>query len=282
MNILNLFDGISCGRLALDRAGIKYDRYLASEIDPYVLKISQKNYPDTEHLGDVKNIESSSLPKIDLLLAGSPCQGFSKMGKRQHFEDKRSKLFFEFLRLLQDLKPRYWFLENVVMSKDCQEIINSYLDTEPLKINSSLVSAQSRTRLYWTNIPAPEIKDKGILLDSIVNKDAEPILVHNLYGGFNETEPRIFQGKSPTLRTSAGGGHIPNVMLKGTDILKNKSFYYARMNSRKLTPEEAERLQTLPAGYTEGVSNTRRYHAIGNGWTVDLITEFFKQLKDTK
>ena len=144
---------MSCGKLALDRAGVKYDTYLASEIDQYALKISQKNNPDIIQIGDVLNIQTEYLPKIDLIIGGSPCQGFSNAGKGLAFDDPRSKLFFEFVKLVEELKPKFFLLENVRMKKEYLDVISEYMGVEPIMINSALVSAQNRVRYYWTNIP---------------------------------------------------------------------------------------------------------------------------------
>jgi len=157
MNILSLFDGMSCGQIALNKAGIKYDNYFASEIDKHAIKVTQANYHDTIQLGDVVNIKGNELPKIDFLMGGSPCQGFSFAGKQINFDDHRSKLFFDYVRLLKECKPRYFLLENVRMKKEYKDIISKYLGVKPVQINSSLFSAQDRNRLYWTNINIPEL-----------------------------------------------------------------------------------------------------------------------------
>lgn len=170
-NVLSVFDGMSCGRVALDELGIPVKQYYASEIDPYAITVATNNYMDTIHLGDVTKVDGHLLPKIDLLIGGSPCQGFSFAGKQLNFEDPRSKLFFEFVRLLKECKPKFFFLENVRMKKEYQDVISSYLGVEPVLLNSALVSAQNRQRLYWTNIPGyspPE--DRGILLKDIVHE----------------------------------------------------------------------------------------------------------------
>ena len=168
-NVLSLFDGMSCGQLALRRAGIKYDNYYASEVDKYAIKVTQTNFPDTIQLGDVRQVKGANLPKIDLLMGGSPCQGFSFAGAGLNFSDDRSKLFFEFVRLLDECKPKYFLLENVKMKKVYKDIISSYMDVRPIQINSALVSAQNRVRLYWTNIAGvKQPKDKGILLKDII------------------------------------------------------------------------------------------------------------------
>lgn len=354
MNVLSLFDGMSCGQIALQRAGITVDNYFASEIDKYAIKITQKNFPNTIQLGDVNNWIEWNLPKIDLLIGGSPCQGFSNAGAGLNFADPRSTLFFKFVDCLRWYEPTYFLLENVKMKKEWQEIITSYLGVKPTLINSALVSAQNRQRLYWTNVPdVTQPEDKHIYLKDViehgevdreksycidanyfkggsvkmykekarrqivnlptqihqserrlmVQESEEPILLHNIYGGFKESKPRIFTGKSPTIRTSAGGGHIPSVVTEAAirnqvtprgieeqlNIRKdNKSncvvpSYPAKLNGmidqltfRMLTPLECERLQTVPEGYTEGVSNTQRYRMLGNGWTVDIVAHIFR------
>ena len=181
MNVLSLFDGMSCGQIALDQLGIKVDNYYASEIDKYAMQITQKNFPDTIQLGDVTQVNNPhtnpidsyvDLPQIDLLLGGSPCQGFSFSGKQLAFDDPRSKLFFEFVRLLKELKPKYFLLENVRMKKEYQDIISEHLGVEPIMINSALVSAQNRVRLYWTNIPnITQPNDRQIVLKDVLEED---------------------------------------------------------------------------------------------------------------
>jgi DNA (cytosine-5)-methyltransferase 3A len=223
LNVLSLFDGISCGRLALERARIKIDTYYASEIDKYAIQIAQKNYPNTIHIGDINNIDFTQfIGKIDLLIGGSPCQGFSRAGKGLNFDDPRSKLFFKFVDALNIIKPKYFLLENVKMKKEWLNIITEYLNVKPIEINSALVSAQNRTRIYWTNIPGVEQpKDKHIYLKDIVLSDVYPVVLHNIYGGFNETSVRVFEDKSPTIRTAAGGGHIPSFVKK--DLIHSES-----------------------------------------------------------
>jgi len=215
MNILSLFDGMSCGRVALERAGIKVDNYYASEIDPYAIKVSQKNYPDIIQLGSVENWKYWCLRDIDMVIAGSPCQGFSNAGAGLNFEDPRSKLFFTFADLMEHYTPNYFLLENVKMKKEWQDIITERMGVEPIEINSALVSAQNRRRLYWTDIPnITQPEDRKIFLKDIVLSDVEPVVLHNLYGGFKEKSVRVFTEKSPTIRTSAGGGHIPSFVKK--------------------------------------------------------------------
>ena len=187
MKVLSLFDGMSCGRIALDRLGIAVDTYYASEIDKYAIEVAQKNYPDTIHVGDVTQLNADDFQDVDLILAGSPCQGFSFAGNQLAFDDPRSALFFEFIRLLKAIKPKYFLLENVRMKKEFLEVITEQVSScypefqghdlfggriEPILINSSLVSAQSRERYYWTNIPnITQPEDKGIVLRDVLEED---------------------------------------------------------------------------------------------------------------
>jgi len=330
IKVLSLFDGISCGRVALGRVGFTDIEYYSSEIDKYAIQIAQKNYPNTIQLGDVEMINYESgilfdkncqthIDKIDLLIGGSPCQGFSFAGKQLNFDDPRSALFFEFVRILKEVKPKYFLLENVRMKQEYQDIISEHLGVKPIMINSSLVSAQNRVRLYWTNIPNIEQpEDKGILLKDILEDEVDEkyyfdknigvtikgknalnkvrVSLRNkaqkarclTAGGQNRTNAgatniceqigkidikgfdsikRVYseEGKSPTLTSMQGGHRQPK-------ILEN-------IRVRKLTPIECERLQTLPDNYTEGISNSQRYKALGNGWTVDVITHIFKNME---
>ena len=187
MKVLSLFDGMSCGRIALDRLGIAVDTYYASEIDKYAIEVAQKNYPDTIHVGDVTQLNADDFQDVDLILAGSPCQGFSFAGNQLAFDDPRSALFFEFIRLLKAIKPKYFLLENVRMKKEFLEVITEQVSScypefqghdlfggriEPILINSSLVSAQSRERYYWTNIPnIQQPEDRGIVLRDVLEED---------------------------------------------------------------------------------------------------------------
>jgi len=308
VNVLSLFDGMSCGQIALNRAGIKYDKYYASEIDKYAIQITQKNYPDTIQLGDIIKWKEWDIEKPDLIIGGSPCQGFSFAGKQLNFNDERSKLFFTFVEILNYYKPEYFLQENVKMKIEYERIITQYMNCYPVEINSALVSAQNRRRLFWSNIGSkgtdlfgtiiPGIEqpeDKGLLLKDILedevdekyyisnnvldrikrkefskpkinpektgsintknnsgemsidngttfikidkkgnrkknqlkagcltggghsggnHSDMDLIMLSNYYGGFKENKPRIHDdGKSVTLRTPAGGGHLPLVKI---------------------------------------------------------------------
>ena len=168
MHVLSLFDGISCGHAALDACGIKDVTYYASEIDPYAIAVTQKNYPDTIQLGSVTDVHASDLPKIDLMIGGSPCQGFSNAGKRKNFNDPRSRLFWEYVRILKEVKPTYFLLENVCMKKEWRDAISDALGVQPIMIDAALVSPAVRRRLYWTNIPnIQQPADKGITFGDI-------------------------------------------------------------------------------------------------------------------
>lgn len=383
MNVLSLFDGISSGRLALERAGIPVANYYASEIDKHAIQVAQKNYPDTIQLGDVMDWREWELPEIDLLIGGSPCQGFSFAGKQLNFDDPRSKLFFEFVDVLKVVKPKYFLLENVKMKQEYQDIISERLGVQPIEINSNLVSAQNRRRLYWTNIPGvDQPEDKGILLKDIIHENecdhcgfelsdkeigymlrgnskwgqagncrlenylqyeegksftltantSKGVPYNCMYqklqeyivpldktlqvldkevqrgkvGYFRKDSQanRVYyiHGKAVTLTGEAGGGAAKmgqylfgcitpdrvNKRQNGQRFNDGKKFYTLTAQDkhgvlvegyiRKLTPVECERLQTLPDGYTEGISKTQRYKCLGNGWTVDVISHILANI----
>lgn len=296
MNILSVFDGISCGRIALERAGIKVNNYYSSEIDKYAIQIANKNYPQdaVNRLGDVATIKASDLPNIDLLIGGSPCQNLSlviinNVKHNKGLDGEKSGLFYEYLRLMIELKPRYFLLENVggMKVKD-KDLISQALGVEPISINSNLFTAQDRDRYYWTNIPVDlDIEDRGILLKDIIldcdkvddsfwyktpfeyNGDDEKIqCTLNLKG--HDIMKRVYNinGKVGTLTCCRGGNHQKKIYQNG--------------KCRKLTPLEYERLQTIPENYTYGVSNSSRYNMLGNGWTVDVIAHIFKGLLNEK
>lgn len=290
MNILSLFDGISCTQVALSRLGIKYN-YYASEIDKYAIKITQKNYPNTIQLGDIRNISSKQLPQIDLVVGGSPCQGFSIAGKQLNFKDERSKLFYEYLRLVRECNPTYFLLENVVMKKEYRDVISKELGVEPICINSALVSAQNRNRLYWTNIKNIEqpvdknIKLKDILVEGYVNRDKSYCIDANYFKGTN-LATYIYKGKRQLVFKdyksyldqigSLGNGQdfrVYGVNKKSVTLAASgqKGYYLVDKIIRKLTPVECERLQTLEDNYTKGISNTQRYKCLGNAFTVDVV-----------
>lgn len=285
INVLSLFDGMSCGQIALNKVGIKYDNYYASEIDKDAIKVTMKNYPNTIQLGDITKINGSDLPQIDLLIGGSPCQGFSFAGKQLNFEDERSKLFFEFVRLLKECKPKYFLLENVNMKKEYQDIISEYLGVKPFDINSECLSAQNRRRLYWTNISnITQPNNKGILLKDIFENNTNEIIYKEPY--YKKVLNKSFLGyvgnqpKQATKVFSINGKSVCLTALGGGQGGKTGLYEIPNTNScRKLTPTECEKLQTVPLNYTFGVSNNQRYKMLGNGWTVDVIAHIFKGLK---
>ena len=272
MNVLSLFDGMSCGMIALERLGIPVDNYYASEIDKYAIQVSQANYPDIIQVGDITELDLSTLPKIDLIMGGSPCQGFSFAGKQLAFDDPRSALFFEFVRCVKELQPKYFLLENVRMKKEYLDVISEYMGVEPIMINSALVSAQNRVRYYWTNIPNIEQPEqRGIVLRDILENDAEEPMYSNIYGGFGEKKPREHFGKSVTIRANSGGGSIPNIKLK--DFNKNLA---------KMTTKEGK-AYALTASYNGAVawnSIEKKQRSMIPVFSEDRINKFKETLKD--
>ena len=252
MNVLSLFDGMSCGQLALQRAGIQVENYFAAEIDKYAIKVTQANFPDTVQLGDVTTVDPDSLPQIDLLIGGSPCQGFSFAGKQLNFDDPRSKLFWEYVRLLKALKPKYFLLENVKMKKESMDVITEALGVEPIFINSRLFSAQNRPRMYWTNIPFDvPTEDKGIVLKDILEPEVEEKYyagkkLRESYMGGNQLNPKYksqcntiypTDGKFATLCAGTHGysfGYVPapspdGLILVGDAGISDKYSYVNRV-----------------------------------------------------
>lgn len=278
LSVLSLFDGMSCGQIALQKAGLKVRKYYASEIDEYAIKVTQHNYPDTIQLGDVTKV--TGLTGIDLLIGGSPCQGFSFAGAGLNFEDERSKLFFEFVRLKNECNPKYFLLENVKMKKEYEDIITGYLGVKPLRINSSLVSAQNRERLYWTNIPVNSLpENRRITIADLVGVEVEEksdavIVVNNIYPKKGQNgNVYALKGKSKTL--SAGVGITGNGIGSSN---APKIEWNNEQGWRRLTALECERIQTVPDNYTKVVSDTQRYKMLGNGWTVDVIAFILSHL----
>lgn len=304
MKVLSLFDGICCGHLALERAGIKIDSYDAYEIEKNAIKATETNFPDVIHHGDVTKEDFAKYQgKIDLIIGRSPCQGFSSSGKQLNFNDPRSKLFFEYVRAIKECQPKYFLLENVVMKKEWQDIISSYLGVEPIEINSSLVSAQNRRRLYWTNIPnviLPE--DKNITLEDILEDIEFP-------------NPAAIRGRRLNKATIVGrrldkNGHrkdtdktIPitqclEVRATNTDksnclttvdkdnvltplsIGRHPDAFKNNLPFRYYTTKEMCRLQTVPDDFLNMIPDSAARKALGNGWTVDVIAHIFSFLPD--
>jgi site-specific DNA-cytosine methylase len=288
MHVLSLFDGMSCGRIALERAGIEVTNYFSCEIDKYAVKVSEDNYPDITRLGDINNWHFWGLDpsKIDLILAGSPCQGFSFAGKQLAFNDPRSALFFTFIDILNWVKahnPNVKFLlENVKMKKEHLAVITDRVGVEPVLINSALVSAQNRQRYYWCNWDVKQPEDKGIHPHHFSGQHtttkilAHKIEVNRKYRGNlglvghykgNSNSQRVYSlaGKMPTLLANSTGGNNP--LWVSTDHGKT---------ANRASVEFFEFLQTLPSGYTDSATENQRYKMLGNGWTVDVITHIFR------
>jgi len=284
MNVLSLFDGMSCGQIALDRLGVKVDNYFASEIDNDAINVTQRNYPKTNQLGDITKLDTSILPSIDLLFGGSPCQSFSNAGNGKGF-DGESGLFWEFVRVLRECNPKYFLLENVVMKKEWQDIITKSLGVEPIKINSSLVSAGHRKRLYWTNIPNVEQpKDKGVIMSDVItpeeNVDSDVWLkAKNTYLMYKKID---FTG-CPSLasvdvynKKYKTDKKVPTLTLPHHNSLR----LWQNGRIRKFTANELEAIQTVPKDYTNvGLTLNQRHKMLGNGWTIDVIAHIFKNLK---
>ena len=305
LNVLSLFDGISCGQVALERADIEVDKYFASEIDKHAIKVTQANYPNTIQLGNVEFVTKEMVNhKIDLLIGGSPCQGFSFSGKQLNFEDPRSKLFFEFVRLVKELKPKYWLLENVVMKQEYQDVISEYLGVEPIKLNSTLTSAQNRVRLYWANFEITEPKDQGIKLQDIL-ETTEMIGPSAIRGrrlnkatilgrrldergkrqDYDKTIP-ITQclevratntDKSNCLTTVA-----KDTVLTTMPIGRHPDAFNRKLPYRNYTKIERCRLMNLPDNYCDEISLNQTVKATGNGWDVGMITHIFKGMSEKK
>lgn len=325
IKVLSLFDGISCGRVALERAGIEVDEYYASEIDKHAIKVSKDNWKDIVHIGDVTKVSFKdgtlytengeyNVGKIDLVLAGSPCQGFSMAGKQLAFDDPRSSLYFVFERILSEIKQESpdvkFLLENVKMKKEYKDVITERLGVEPVVINSNLVSAQNRYRLYWTNISdnIEQPEDKGILLKDVVQEQVDEkyyikggrlkwlnnfgeVKVKDGYIAFNPVKAKCLTVRAePSWNctyilqwphgTNSGGyraidGKTPAMT---TSSWESNNYLLSEGMVRKLTPEECEVLQTLPIGYTKCVADGHRYKALGNGWTVDVIAHILSYM----
>ena len=302
MRVLSLFDGIACGRLALERAGIKIDSYDAYEIEPNAIKAATTNFPDIVEHGDVtKENFVKYKGKIDLVIGGSPCQGFSSAGKQLNFNDPRSKLFFEYVRVIKECQPKYFLLENVVMKKEWQDIISSYLGVEPIEINSSLVSAQNRRRLYWTNIPNVTLpEDKNIALEDILEDIEFP-------------NPAAIRGRRLNKATIVGRRLDKNGHRKDTDkttpitqclevratntdksnclttvdkdnvltplpIGRHPDAFKNNLPFRYYTTKEMCRLQTVPDDFLNMIPDSAARKALGNGWTVDVIAHILSFL----
>lgn len=279
MNVLSLFDGMSCGQIALEKTGINVDNYYASEIKKSAIKVTQENYPDTIQLGDINDYRSWDLPDIDLIMAGSPCQDFTFLKPNgEGFYGEKSKLFFKFVECLHKFKPKYFLLENVKMKKEYQDTISAILGVEPVNINSNKVSFQNRNRLYWTNIPGiSEPKDQNISFQD-----------------FKETNFDICEAyrvkRTPSREKMWGNGEkgkCPNVTYREKincltvkqDRWSNAGLVGHDDFCRYLTVKECELAQNVPVGYTKSLSRSQAYNVLGDGWTVNVIAHIFQNIK---
>jgi len=295
MNVLSLFDGISGARIALEKLNIPITKYYASEIDKYAIQVSKENYPDIIHLGDIKDIKATDLPQIDLLIGGSPCQDLSNAQNGLGLKGEKSRLFYEYIRLYRELKPKYFLLENV--KNKWGDLMSEIIGVDFVEINSSLFSAQSRPRYYWTNInfpPLPKAHHSEVLEDIIVKEVDEKYYFKK--DGLNEfVKENLTFDKTPTKDGIVKLFDVPKTIINDHErqrriyALNSKSpTILARADTtkimidkriRKLTPLECERLQNIPDRYTVSCSDTQRYKMIGNGFNVNTIVYILIGLK---
>lgn len=269
MNIISLFDGMSCGQIALNNCDIKYTNYYASEIDPYAIKVTKANYPNTVHLGDVTKLDTTKLPKIDLLFGGSPCQSFSNAGDKTGFDGK-SGLFWEYVKILNELNPTYFLLENVKMKKEWETIITNALGVKPIELNSRDFGAQNRSRLFWTNIPITNDipKSDKVIKDILTQEYSEKTVL--------DTDRNLRHEKKLTDKSLV----CTATMYKGAG--NNGMTLIRRPNQTRLSVlnvNEVENLMNVPLDYTNHVSNTQRYKMLGNGWDIKVIEWIFNHIK---
>lgn len=318
-NILSLFDGISCARVALERAGVQVGAYYASEVDKYAIQISQKNYPDIVQVGSVTELyPTPNLHNVDLLIGGSPCQDLSiAKSNRKGLDGERSGLFWEYVRILREAKPRYFILENVAsMSKESRDKISEVLGVQPVMINASLVSAQNRKRLFWvgklvddtyTQVEILQPEDRCIFLKDILESgDTDRLKSYCIDANYhkgssyenykkNGRRQLIFLGGVRNKDWAKDGKNYSRNFGQGDRVYspEGKSvtlsalgggrgaktgLYEINNDVRKLTPTECERLQGLPDDYTSGISNTQRYKTLGNAFNVDVVAHIIKHL----
>ena len=298
MNVLSLFDGISCGQVALERAEIKVDNYFASEIKKHAIGVTQKHFPNTIQIGDVTKVKYKDgilytengvfkVGKINLLIGGSPCQNFSVaracMYEIDGLKGDKSKLFYEYLRILKEVNPDYFLLENVKMKKESYEELNSYLGVKGISINSELVSFQKRPRVYWSNIPNITIpEDKHINFQDY--KDTDHDYCNQFKVKRTPSREKMWnngQGRNSTLKSCANVTNSNKVycLTRKQDRCPNSGLIEFDDFCRYLTRREIELAQTLPIGYTDGLSYNQMQDVCGDGWTVDIIAHIFSFLK---
>lgn len=304
ITVLSLFDGISCGQVALQRAGIKVAKYYASEIDKSAIAVTQANWPNTIQLGSVTEVQGSALSKIGLLMGGSPCQNFSFAGKRngmstvenqevlslEHYLqlkadgykfDGQSYLFWEYVRLLKETRPTHFLLENVKMTKKWENVISETLGVKPVLINSAKLSAQNRNRLYWTNIPdIGPIIDKGLKFSDVKSQGPYVFIESGKVANSVHTKNYLqydINGRGNKSQSQRACYLHGKSMCLDTTAASNAKVLDGD-TVRRMTRLECERLQTLPDGYTNATDENKAKRAIGNGWTVDVIAHIFKSL----
>lgn len=286
MNVLSLFDGMSCGQIALERADIKIDNYYASEIKKHAIEVTQSNYPETIQLGDITKLDVKSLPKIHLLIGGSPCQDFSR-GNRERLglDGEKSGLFFEYLRIYRELKrtnkSMNFLLENVIMDDYGYSFISDSIDCDPVRINSSLVSAQLRDRLYWTDIKPFSIDLFGRLVSNIKQPLNKNIYLKDILtsGYTDRMKSRVLlESDSRPLATPSKIWHRYHGTGFTTIVFSDEGLDW-KEGVRYLNQTELERLQTVPEGYTKLLTRNKAASLLGDGWTIDVIAHIFKGLK---
>jgi len=285
MRVLSLFDGISCARVALERAGIEVETYYASEIDKHAIAVSKKNYPDIVQLGSVVGLTPPE--EIDLLIGGSPCQDLSIAKKeRKGLDGDRSGLFWEYVRIKDECKPTYFILENVAsMPKKDMDLITITLGVQPVLFNASLVSAQCRKRLFWTNLKFDLPEDRGILLKHILQPDGE-VDERNYDSSLFHKTPQTDRNETKKLGYVGDNDHQAKRVyddkgkLPALNVVCNSMVKVGQTTDRirKLTPIECERLQSLPDNYTEGIAKTNRYKCLGNAFNVDVVAHILSHI----
>lgn len=300
MNVLSLFDGASCGQIALQQLGIKVDKYFASEIKPSAIKLTKHHFPDTVHIGDVYKVkyENGTLhtengnfeTRIDVVIGGSPCQDFTPVKWINHksggsgLEGDKSRAFYEYLRILEEVRPTYFFLENVKMKKESERMLNEYMGVNGLHINSSLVSFQNRPRIYWTNIPDVTVpKDRDINFQDF--KDTDPEYLKQFKVNRTPSRERMWnngQGRNDT-RSCANVTYASKVycVTRKQDRAPNSGLIEFEDFCRYLTRRELELAQTWPVGYTGILTYGQMQDLVGDGWTIEVIKHLFKGLKQT-
>lgn len=293
--VLSLFDGISCGQVAFERSGIKVDKYFAAEVKDQAIKVTKYNYPNTMHIGDVTKISYKDgilytefgefETEIDILIGGSPCQDFSSLKwinwESKGLEGDKSKLFYEYLRILKEINPKYFLLENVRMKKESEKELNSFLGVDGIHINSNLVSFQNRPRIYWTNIPNVNLpKDKNISFQDYKSTDYEYCKQFKVKR--TPSRERMWNGGNgrSTIGNCANVTNADKVycITRKQDRSPNSGLVEFEDFCRYLTREEIELAQTLPLGYTDILSYAQMQDVCGDGWTVDVIVHILSNL----